>query len=110
MRMSGFLIGGILGATAALYFTRGNRAMMANMNWGKALDKAGTVAQTAKDMWNMATTIPTGSSQTPSQSQKTKTDTASSMQSVEQVLAKDAKLKQQVDDILKESGTSYPTQ
>jgi len=100
MRMSGILLGGILGATAAILMTRNNRNMMlSNMNWDKAVDKAGQFARSAKSMWDSTSTITANNSNKASASQN-----VNELDTVGNILAKDAVLKQQVDEIMKESG------
>lgn len=57
MRLSGFLLGGIAGAAVALYVSRNKPAMLAGLNWDKALDKAGKAVHSAKAMWDTASVI-----------------------------------------------------
>lgn len=57
MRISGFLIGGILGAAAAMYLSRNKPVVLAEMNWDKAVDKIARAVQSAKAMWDTATVI-----------------------------------------------------
>jgi len=54
MRISGFIIGGIVGAVAATYWSRGGRMpkKLSDVNWNQVIDKAGDVAQSAKNMWD----------------------------------------------------------
>jgi len=99
MRMSGILLGGILGATAAILMTRNNRNMSSNMNWNKAVDKAGQFARSAKSMWDSTATI---SASSPNQA--TGSQNGNGLDTVGNIVAKDAALKQQVDEIMKESG------
>lgn len=57
MRMSGFLLGGIAGAAIALYVSRNKPALLAGLNWDKAVDKAGKAVNSAKAMWDTASVI-----------------------------------------------------
>jgi len=50
MRMSGFLLGGILGAVMALYVSRNKPAMLAGVNWDKAIDKMGDMLRSIRSM------------------------------------------------------------
>jgi hypothetical protein len=55
MRMSGFIIGGILGAAAATYWSRNKTPkMLTDVNWNQVVDKAGDMAKSAKNMWDSA--------------------------------------------------------
>ena len=60
MRLSGFIMGSIVGAAAAMYFSRSNQSKMAKMNWDQVVNKAGEVAKTVKTMWDVGTTISMG--------------------------------------------------
>lgn len=116
MRMSGFLIGGILGACAALYFSRNQKPMLlTNVDWDKAVDKAGQIVRSAKTMWDSASVITAAGEKSSTSSGKALSGNTSSAKSssseaslhqVEQLVSKDAALKRQVDEIMKESGTN----
>ena len=57
MRMSGLLVGGIIGAAAAIYLSKNNRPMLNNaINWDQAVDKAGQLVRSAKNMWDSSST------------------------------------------------------
>ncbi len=53
MRISGFIIGGLVGAAAATYWARSGRTLkdLTDVNWNQIMDKAGDFAQSAKTMW-----------------------------------------------------------
>ena len=109
MRMSGFLFGGIVGAAAALYFSRNNRPMMlTNVNWDQAVDKAGQFVRSAKTMWDTATAIApsvvSASSDTSSDTSHANGKSGAGLDKVEDIIKHDAALKQQVDEILMDSG------
>lgn len=79
MRMGGFIVGGLVGVAAAVYFSKNNRPkLMSAINWNQAVDKAGQFAQSAKNMW----------------------DTTSIMQNV---VSKDPEAKLEADKILEEN-------
>jgi len=79
VRMGGFIVGGLVGAAAAVYFSKNNRPkLMSAINWNQAVDKAGQFAQSAKNMW----------------------DTTSIMQNA---VSKDPEAKLEVDKILDEN-------
>ena len=50
MRMSGFLLGGFLGAALALYVSRNKPALMAGVNWDKAIDRIGEMLRSIRSM------------------------------------------------------------
>ena len=102
MRMSGFLIGGMLGAAAALYFTKNKSMMMANVNWDQAVDKAGQFVKGAKSMWDTASIISATGSGSGSKG-------AGGLDKVEEIVRKDPELTHKVDEIMKESGQSNTT-
>jgi len=86
VRMGGFIVGGLVGAAAAVYFSNNNRPkLMSAINWNQAVDKAGQFAQSAKSMW----------------------DTSSIMQNT---VTKDPVVKQEVDKILEENNIQQPMQ
>lgn len=41
MQMRGFLLGGLVGAAAALYVSRNRPELLAGMNWDKTMARAG---------------------------------------------------------------------
>lgn len=105
MRISGFLIGGILGAWAAMYFTRNNKPMvLGNVDWDKAVDKAGQVVRSAKTMWDSASII-TASGSTPAGTSNKASASEAGLEQIEQIVSKDAELSNQVNEIMKESGS-----
>lgn len=129
MRMSGFIIGGILGAAAAMYFSRNNRpTMLSNMNWDQAVDKAGQFVRTAKSMWDQGTTLSTNngnannsannsnnnnnSNRSYNQSNSNDSDAKSTgdFDAVGKMIGQDAALQQQVNEIMKEDGGQRQTQ
>lgn len=59
MRMSGFLLGGMLGAAVALYVARNKPGVLAGMDWNKAADKAAEWARSARAMWDAASVVRT---------------------------------------------------
>jgi gas vesicle protein len=53
MRMRGFLVGGLVGAAAAMYFSKNNRPnLTAAINWDQVIDKASQFVRSAKNMWD----------------------------------------------------------
>jgi hypothetical protein len=50
MRMSAFLLGGIVGAAMAMYVSRNKSAMLAGVNWDKAIDKLGDMLRSIRSM------------------------------------------------------------
>ncbi|MEX1030974.1 MAG: YtxH domain-containing protein [Paenibacillaceae bacterium] len=62
MRMSGFLVGGLVGAAAAMYFSKNNRPMLSSaINWDQAVNKAGQFVRSAKNMWDTTSIVQTNS-------------------------------------------------
>lgn len=58
MRMSGFIVGGLVGAATAIYFSKNNRPMLATaINWDQAANKAGQFVRTAKNMWDNSSIV-----------------------------------------------------
>ena len=103
MRMSGFLVGGILGAAAAMYFSRNNKPMLlANVNWDQAVDKAGQFVRSAKTMWDTASIVTATSS-----SDK---KSGPGLSKVEEIIHSDPTLSHQVDEIMKDSHKQTVTQ
>lgn len=108
MRWTGFIVGGILGAAAAVYFNRQNKPMLTNLS-----QMSGNVNQMMKTarakMLDMALTKKFGSDSIASSSSGSKN--AASIGDVEQIINKDPQLKQQVDAILQDNKVSaMPTQ
>ena len=102
MRMSGFIVGGILGAAAAIYFTKNNKPMMMSyVNWDQAVDKAGNIVRGAKTMWDTASEIKTSSSDHSSSNKNTGKD----LDKLEKIISKDESLSKHVNEIMKESGS-----
>lgn len=52
MRMGVFLLGGVVGAVAAVYLSRNNPRLLSKMNIDQTIDKVGQFARTAKQMWD----------------------------------------------------------
>jgi gas vesicle protein len=96
MRMSGFLVGGLVGAAAAIYFSRNNRPMLLSaVNWDQALDKAGQFVRTAKNVWDSGSTIQTNNIS------NTKSD--ADLDQVKNMVSKEPQLQHQVNEILKDN-------
>jgi gas vesicle protein len=102
MRMGTLLIGGILGATAALYLTR-NRSMMIS-SLGQNLDDVqlsdktmNNISKTAKNVWNDMSGKAMSASSSHSQAD---------LKEVEDLLRKDPQAKATVGEILSSNGES----
>jgi gas vesicle protein len=102
MKMGTLLIGGILGATAALYLTR-NRSMMIS-SLGQNLDNfqqndntMNKMSKTAMNVWNnMSSKMATSSS----------SNSKADLKEVEDLLRKDPQAKAAVGEILSSNGES----
>jgi gas vesicle protein len=71
MRMSGFIVGGLVGAAAAMYFSKNNRQSLTTaVNWDQAVDKAGKFVRSAKDMWDTSSIIQMSTDMANSQKEK----------------------------------------
>lgn len=113
MRMSGFLVGGMVGAAVALYMVRNKPGMLAGLNWDKAVDKAGEFVHSAKAMWDTTSVIREaadgghkkagGSGREPS-SGHGRTDGRTEEEMIRSWIEGDPELKRQAQDILAESG------
>lgn len=56
--MGGFIVGGLVGAAAAMYFSKNNRPnLAAAINWDQALDTAGKFVKSAKNMWDTTSIV-----------------------------------------------------
>ncbi|MBD2861342.1 hypothetical protein [Paenibacillus oceani] len=104
MRMGAFLLGGVVGAAAVVYYMR-----------GKHMSFAGLTSQTS-DMFSKPTSSkPVKFASSSSHSDKFSSSSNSSrsesgLGQVEELIAQDAAVKSQVDEILNKSASSYMTQ
>lgn len=111
MRFSGFIVGGILGAAVALYYTSGAKKPMLlsglnsdsmNKMFGNAKSKLNTIGSFAgSNAANHTNTTPSAS--------KSPADSSSSpdLKQVQQIVNEDPALKSKVNDIMEESGHQY---
>jgi gas vesicle protein len=94
MRMSGFVLGGILGAAAAMYFSKNNKPMMFT-NWNQAGQAVNKMMDTAKDKIMGVTGM--------NNNNNTAFNENPNLDRVEQIVHEDPQLKQEVDEILREN-------
>lgn len=103
-RMSGFWLGGLLGAAAAIYWSKNNKAIMSGVNWDKTLNTAGKWARSAKDMWGRTGSIDVGTQSADKDAAAIAADDKDDRAALEQLIASDPELQQQVNELLRQSG------
>ncbi len=94
-RMSGFWLGGLLGAAAAIYWSKSGKSIMSGVNWDKTLNTAGKLARSAKDMWGRTGTIGGGAQPAERDAAAIASDDADDKAALEQIIASDPELQQQ---------------
>jgi thioredoxin reductase len=100
MRMSSFVVGGIVGAAAAIYMSRNNKPIMYSLS--QAGESVNKMMDTAMNKMKVMTD---------KQSAGQYTDTAGGLDKVEEMAEKDPQVKQKVDEILEENtSSSFQTQ
>lgn len=101
MRMRGFLVGGLVGAAAAMYFSKNNRPMLTGaINWDQAVDKAGQFVRSAKNMWDTSSLLKTSNQ---SNDTSTEMSTGTNLDQIKNVVSKEPDLQREVDKILEEN-------
>lgn len=101
MRMRGFVVGGLVGAAVAMYFSKNNRPMLTSaINWNQAVDKAGQFVRSAKNMWDTTSIMQTSTKANDSSAEKSM-DT--NLDQIKNVVSKEPELKHEVDKILEEN-------
>ncbi len=97
MRMSGFLLGGLVGAAVVLYMKNNNRPMlMSALGFDK--QSMGKMAEKAKHLFSETGIAGLGKSDG--------TQSAKGLSTVKEIINKDPHLKTQVDEIMNESQNS----
>ncbi|MEX2416178.1 MAG: hypothetical protein WD424_08535 [Paenibacillaceae bacterium] len=101
MRMRGFLVGGLVGAAAAMYFSKNNRPMLTTaINWDQAVNKAGQFVRSARNMWDSTSIMQTSTKSNGATTEKSK-DT--NLDQIKNVVSEEPELKREVDKILEEN-------
>jgi gas vesicle protein len=99
--MRGFLVGGLVGAAAAMYFSKNNRPMLTSaINWDQAVDKAGQFVRSAKNMWDTTSTVQT-STRT---NDNTNMESMENLEKMKSVVKNEPGLEHEVNEILEENG------
>ena len=103
-RMSGFLLGGLMGAAAAVYWNKSGKSLISGVNWDKTLTTAGKWASSAKGMWER--TGSNGGMQPPKHNDAAAiaSDDMDAKAALEQIIASDPDLQRQVNDLLRQNG------
>lgn len=101
MRMSGFLVGGLVGAAAAMYFSKNNRPMLTGaINWNQAVDKAGQFVRSTKNMWDTSSILQTSNQSNDTASEKSM---GTNLDQIKNVVSKEPELQHEVNKILEEN-------
>ncbi|MDF2713307.1 MAG: hypothetical protein K0R28_232 [Paenibacillus sp.] len=98
MKMGAFLLGGLVGAAAVVYFNSNRSFSFAGLS-NRSSHSAGKMANTGKSNVNASSNTFSGSEWN-----------GAGLNEVEQMIQKDPTVKSQVDDILNKSEQSYMTQ